>query len=428
MKRKVKVVDAVMGAGKTTAAIQYIDSLNSKVNVMFVTPLLSECTRVIDGSRTRRFVQPDDTQFGTKGRHLSYLINKGYDIVCTHALFLNIGDDVIELLRENNYILILDEVMNVITQYNVDHSATDNGAHAPEGGISMRDFKILDQTGMVKVDENYKVVQAASDDLWMDRYADVKALVDKGMLYCADDTALYRTLPPCLFDEEVFSDIIILTYMFDSQAQSYYCQLNDIPFDYYHVEHIGKSYLFKRGLDKTFELEWKNEVRSLIRVCDKPTFNHIGDPHLASSGATIDTALSYNWYRTNTDKHEEISNLLFRFMRNKPASQRMYTTFKACNKAIRPKRISGASFVPLNAKATNDYSDRTACAYLVNRYMNPLLMRLFNKKGIQVNQDGYALSEMIQWIWRSAIRVDKPIDLYIPSHRMRTLFLRWLNN
>ena len=41
-------------------------------------------------------------------------------------------------------------------------------------------------------------------------------------------------------------------------------------------------------------------------------------------------------------------------------------------------------------------------------------------------EDKFALSELVQFIYRSASRNNKPIDVYIPSKRMRTLFLEWL--
>ena len=46
---------------------------------------------------------------------------------------------------------------------------------------------------------------------------------------------------------------------------------------------------------------------------------------------------------------------------------------------------------------------------------------------ISVNEDGYALSEMLQFIWRSAIRDGKEIWVYIPSIRMRTLLKEWID-
>ena len=48
--------------------------------------------------------------------------------------------------------------------------------------------------------------------------------------------------------------------------------------------------------------------------------------------------------------------------------------------------------------------------------------------GVEVREDMYALSEMIQWVWRSAIRDGKDIWIYIPSRRMRELFQNWLDS
>ena len=48
-------------------------------------------------------------------------------------------------------------------------------------------------------------------------------------------------------------------------------------------------------------------------------------------------------------------------------------------------------------------------------------------KGVSVEEEKYALSEMIQWIFRSAIRNGESIQIYIPSQRMRQLLIDWLN-
>jgi proteasome lid subunit RPN8/RPN11 len=83
--------------------------------------------------------------------------------------------------------------------------------------------------------------------------------------------------------------------------------------------------------------------------------------------------------------------------------------------------------VSFNARATNEYADRKYLAYCVNVFINPILGQFFNLKNIDIDEDGYALSEMIQWIWRSAIRKGEDIYIYIPSSRMRNLLKEWLN-
>ena len=54
------------------------------------------------------------------------------------------------------------------------------------------------------------------------------------------------------------------------------------------------------------------------------------------------------------------------------------------------------------------------------------LEKFFEQNGITVDEDGFALSEMLQFIWRSAIRDGKEIWVYIPSVRMRNLLEQWI--
>ena len=49
-------------------------------------------------------------------------------------------------------------------------------------------------------------------------------------------------------------------------------------------------------------------------------------------------------------------------------------------------------------------------------------------KNVTIDEDTWALSELLQWLFRSAIREHKEINIYIPSERMRELLLEWLNS
>ena len=80
----------------------------------------------------------------------------------------------------------------------------------------------------------------------------------------------------------------------------------------------------------------------------------------------------------------------------------------------------------MNIRATNDYKDTYVLAYCCNRYIKPTIGLFFSKRNIIINQDKYALSEMLQWIWRSRIREGKPINIYIPNKRMRKLLIDYL--
>ena len=57
--------------------------------------------------------------------------------------------------------------------------------------------------------------------------------------------------------------------------------------------------------------------------------------------------------------------------------------------------------------------------------MNPFVIRwLEEDKG--AFDDEYALTEMIQWVWRSRVRNGRSITLNLPSPRMRRLMEKWL--
>ncbi len=58
--------------------------------------------------------------------------------------------------------------------------------------------------------------------------------------------------------------------------------------------------------------------------------------------------------------------------------------------------------------------------------MDPFYKHFFGKKGIKLDINQYALSEMLQWIFRSAIRNNQEITIYIPSERMRNLLFDYL--
>ena len=94
-------------------------------------------------------------------------------------------------------------------------------------------------------------------------------------------------------------------------------------------------------------------------------------------------------------------------------------------------------FVPCNAKATNIYRARWALAYCCNMHFHPMIRRFFtdgNDKrermglsGIYPDEDLYALSCLVQWIFRSRIRDGEGIEIYVPNRRMRDLLTAWLD-
>ena len=92
----------------------------------------------------------------------------------------------------------------------------------------------------------------------------------------------------------------------------------------------------------------------------------------------------------------------------------MCGTFKTHWGKIRGKGYWNSDTV-FSLRATNEYADKTVLAYPVNIYANAGVVRFYQSLGQEFDNDNYALSIMIQWIWRSAIRNGQPISLYLPA-------------
>ena len=85
------------------------------------------------------------------------------------------------------------------------------------------------------------------------------------------------------------------------------------------------------------------------------------------------------------------------------------------------------SFLPMNTRATNRYADYWLCMYAINLYKNPMEVEYLSANGVNVDEDMFSLSEMIQFIWRGCIRKGEPMKVLILSERMRGLLIKWLS-
>ena len=127
---------------------------------------------------------------------------------------------------------------------------------------------------------------------------------------------------------------------------------------------------------------------------------------------------------------KQIKNNVYNFFHNvtkTSTKENLWTTFTDYKDLIKGKGYA-KGFLPCNARAVNMYRECNALAYTVNRYFNPCIKNFFLTNGIRVEEDQYALSELIQWIFRSALRDGNEITIYLPSKRMRELLTDWIKN
>ncbi|UOF89063.1 hypothetical protein LSG31_14135 [Fodinisporobacter ferrooxydans] len=223
-----------------------------------------------------------------------------------------------------------------------------------------------------------------------------------------------------------------MTYLFDGQLQRYYYDLHGIQYNYYAVVKEGGRFVLKPKLDVP---ENRFYLKKLIHIYEGK-LNDIGD---------TDRSLSKRWFENphNSGKVKRLTNHLYNYYRNvtnASADIFLWTIFKDFKKKIQGKGfikeepkdntepIGQACFTAFNLRATNKYRHKTVLAFCLNRYMNPFEKRFFSQHNVQVDEDLLALSDLLQWVFRSAVRDGKPDQLYVPSKRMRTLLVKWLNS
>ena len=116
----INIIDSIMGSGKTTFMINYMKE-NPDKRFFVVTPFLEEIERII--KEVSFLKEPEKSSNSTKYQDLQKFVYNRDSIITTHAMFNNLSTKMIEKIKESGYILILDEVIDVL---NVWDFATEN--------------------------------------------------------------------------------------------------------------------------------------------------------------------------------------------------------------------------------------------------------------------------------------------------------------
>ena len=368
-----------MGSGKTYDAIEWMRGTNEKF--VYITPFLSEVERVLEN--VNAYEPTTRNEDGSKKSGLLNLMYKGLNVVSTHSCFKSLNNrDYDE--KFNDYVLILDEVVEPLEILSISHS----------------DIEVLVNSNRIKINEDTSV--EFIDEEYVGKFSFLKDLCNTSNVFLVSDTFLVWNFPVEIFKS--FKRVEILTYLFEGSILSSYFKVNDISYE----------------VNKIDDSKQKEVIKGLLNIYDGQS-NDIGNKI---------TSLSVNWFLNNKKdlrrlsfKTKNIFNRVFKTNSNENA----YTTFKDYSSNVKGSGFS-KGFIPVNSRATNNFSEKKSMAYLANRYYNPTITQFFEVKGVETNQDLWALGELLQWVWRGCIRNNEPMNLYVPSKRMRTLLIKWLNN
>lgn len=403
----VKVCDAIMGSGKSSAAITLMNEHPEK-KYIYITPYIEEAKRIRNACPILDLIEPRkmSKHHGSKTLHTIDLVRQGANVATTHQAFRYYPAELLDLIREKEYTLIIDESVNVFDD--VDVSPGDMQLIVKAG------YATVDETGRISlINDDYHGVSFQKLFATM-RTRDIVRMEGQN----GKEGYFCWRLPPELF--EAAATTYVLTYQFDGQDMSYLFQMYNIAYERIGVQHgADGTYRFVDGPGDV--PDYVRRLPEKIHIVDNDKLNEIGsDP----------SSLSMNWFQKGSSDIQRLKNNVYNFFHNfekgVPSEDYMWGVYESARSKIKGKGYT-KGFVIWNERAKNTYRNKRALAYCANVYMNVGHKLYFNLNGVRVNEDLYALSILVQWIWRSAIRDGKDIDIYIPSSRMRNLLIQWID-
>lgn len=411
----IQVVDALCGAGKTRWVFSHLREQyqsGSDNKYIFVSPYLDE---VGDGTKKGRiqkelpdlrFVSPAANP--SKTQSFARYVNQGRNVAITHSLFSMITKETLEAIEKQNYHLIIDETIDLV-------SILDQ--------VSPSDVDMLVSNGYVVVEESNQIVWNTDKyPKYKGAFSEIKELADDGCLWLYGSEVFILRVPPTMIRS--CKSTTILTYMFKSSLMCAWFQLNNLEWSYYYPE----------GLEEAAKL--KQNIRDCIHIIEPPKY--IKDLQVYSNGMPRHNTFNVTWYSEQLKSDEGLASLdrirksieitLKDKMHKGPT---FWTTFKDYRtylqgKGYSRKRRGLEPFLAKNVRASNAYMDYTNCIYTINIYAHGTLKSHLASCGVIMDEDGIALSELIQFAFRGAVRKNEEMCLYILSDRMRRLFEDWM--
>lgn len=428
--KEVEVLDAMCGTGKTYNIFKFIFN-NPAERYIYVTPMLTEVSsRPAEelakfGEAGIVFYEPTGEGFRTKGDHLISLLQEGKNISCTHSLFLQLDEAGRQAVWKFGYIAIIDEELGMIEPVTSDV-------------LAKEDAKLLFQKGAITTNRDGQV--AWQDGAWGEgnsAFAQVRKLAEAGCLYSSrDGTILNMQLPIDLI--RVAKRVIVATYLFEGSVFHAFLKVKGIGY---------KPFTFD-GMALRDEAALKEALLERIEFVDAPAtterlHRYLKVPMNDLAAKVTNGALSHSWYaNASQDKLAKIGEHIRNIARQMDAraNDLIYTLPSAAvgkrgdrwvkrGKLVRVKSYSPKTcYLQKGARATNNHANRTAAIHAYNRYPNVAVKTYLEEQGAAINDDSFALAELIQWFFRTSIRNPdgSKVKLHIVSPRMDKLFKDWL--
>lgn len=399
----IEVLDALPGCGKTHAIFDYM-SKNQDKPWLYLSPLKEEIdTRVFkEANRVGMdFVVPEEGTDSTKTEQIYYMLKEGKNVACTHNLMLRFQDKHINKIIKHSYRIVCDEELNLISGYN----------------IRKEDREFLTKHGLIKVVDDKGMIEFTDPEMDTEaRYGDVKRLADMGCLFAAKRSTgiLVCQLSTKLL--QAADRFILLSYKYEGSIMHTFLSLHGFGYKKFDEVTLYRS-----------EQDIKNRLKELLKLVETPSVKKIRRKY----------PLSKSWWENSPKDHQEevikAMRAVFKGSRL-PSADLFYTLPK--NRVIKEdgkvapiqvRELQKNNFLACSIRATNEYASKRLAVHAYSLHPNQSVKAYLQDLGYECDDKIYALTTLIQWLWRGCIRNEEEMQVAILSDRMNSIFLEWLN-
>jgi hypothetical protein len=275
MTNKLKIIDYVMGTGKTRFILNKLATDVSK-RFIYVAPILSEIeSRAKDELAGVAVGVPSDKN-STKGADMLEMLEQGINVACTHSLLQSLTTKHIDLIKEWDYVLVIDEVVDFISAFN----------QYTKDSIS----DLFDDGKLIADEDNKGKISMNWDVREHNHFGALKNMCDTGMIYSSKRPSdmLNIQIPPSVLSAAC--EVYVLTYMYEASTMCKFMEIHNFTYEKMIYPELVQ-------LERTI----KQNIKALINIIDIRAVDTLFNRQK-------NTTFSQSWY-VKVGKNKEVVQL-----------------------------------------------------------------------------------------------------------------------
>ncbi len=431
------MIDSPPGTGKSTAILSRENQTVNQSPTIYFVERISEIYRYTESCVHLETPAKDDNH-STLTESLLSLLKQGKSIATSHALLANMTAEHWYEVSKHNYKYVIDEAITEVRKV-LEIRSKDIEKLVGDGYLVIEEkgehsfVRVTQKEGYEEHQKLLSKIHTGQTKLLGDPSGEAKDCTYVLVWGIHPDTFLCA------------SSIEVLTYQSEGSFLHKYLEMLKID--------IKKKSIIN-GEIVPYVYQDGSRYRDLIVVHDGKQ-----NDFAVTRGDKLDSGLTSTWYgsehrKRNSPKLKKVRANVLSFFRSmgkdctqetfaftspeKSKDSVTYSDFynRTLHKKLDVSRGSNTStldydfkkvtFLPQNIRGVNDFAHKQYMAYLCNTYPIQPLQAAFAQEGFAIDTDDYALNQLIQWVFRGAVRNGKPMTVFIPNRRMRRMFLKWL--